>query len=298
MGGYYPSYENYSATDSKGVDIVIGHKNTIGSGKNAFTYGANLNISYAYSRWLKYPDSVNTPDYQCLTGKETGIMLGWLADGLYQSEEEIDNSPWPFGQRPRVGDIKYEDLNGDGVVEYADKAFVGRTNRPELTAGLNLSAAWMGFDLNMLLTGAALFDVSITGTYYNGNDDASVLSETFKEGGNSPVYLVENAWRPDYTQGTYPRLTMNSPTNNNGLASTFWFRDGKYLRLKTVQLGYTIPKSITEKIGSSNIRIYLDGSNLFTLSGLPQGIDPESPGVNNGYYPQQRTFMAGISLTF
>ena len=91
---------------------------------------------------------------------------------------------------------------------------------------------------------------------------------------------------------------MNSPTNNNGLASTFWFRDGKYLRLKTVQLGYTIPKSITEKIGSSNIRIYLDGSNLFTLSGLPQGIDPESPGVNNGYYPQQRTFMAGISLTF
>jgi TonB-linked outer membrane protein, SusC/RagA family len=298
MGGYYPSYENYSATDSKGVDIVIGHKNTIGSGKDAFTYGVNLNISYAYSRWLKYPDSVNTPDYQCLTGKETGIMLGWIADGLYQSEEEIDNSPWPFGQRPRVGDIKYEDLNGDGVVEYADKAFVGRTNRPELSAGLNLSAAWMGFDLNMLLTGAALFDISLTGTYYNGNDDNTIFTSTFKEGGNSPVYLVEQAWREDNANGTYPRLSVNSPTNNNGLASTFWFRDGKYLRLKTVQLGYTIPKSITEKIGSSNIRIYLDGSNLFTLSGLPQGIDPESPGVNNGYYPQQRTFMAGISLTF
>ncbi|MCI2122214.1 MAG: TonB-dependent receptor [Bacteroidales bacterium] len=298
MGGYYPSYENYSSTDTKGVDITIGHKNTIGTGKNAFTYSANLNVSYAYSRWLKYPDSVNTPEYQCLTGKEMGIMLGWISDGLYQSEEEIDNSAWPFGQRPRVGDIKYEDLNGDGVIEYADKAFVGRTNRPELTAGLNLNASWRGFDLSMLITGAALFDISLTGTYYNGNDDNTIFTETFKEGGNSPLYLVENAWRPDNTDGTYPRLTMNSPTNNNGLACTFWFRDGKYIRLKTLQLGYTIPKELTGIIGSSNSRIYVEGSNLFTISGLPQGIDPESPGVNNGYYPQQRTFMVGVSVTF
>jgi hypothetical protein len=91
---------------------------------------------------------------------------------------------------------------------------------------------------------------------------------------------------------------MNSPTNNNGLACTFWFRDGKYIRLKTLQLGYTIPKELTGIIGSSNSRIYVEGSNLFTISGLPQGIDPESPGVNNGYYPQQRTFMVGVSVTF
>jgi hypothetical protein len=157
---------------------------------------------------------------------------------------------------------------------------------------------WRNFDFATLITAAAMFDISLTGTYYNGMDDNTIFTETFKEGGNSPVFLVENAWRPDNTTGTYPRLTVNAPTNNNGLASTFWFRDGKYLRVKSVQLGYTVPQNICEKVGLGSVRLYVEGANLLTLSGLPEGIDPESPGVNNGYYPQQKTFMGGISVTF
>lgn len=298
MGGYYPIYENFGEQDSRGMELVLTHKNRIGEGINALHYNVALNLTYAYSRWIKYTDKADTPAYQCYAGQELGAMLGWVADGLYQSEEDIDNSPWPFDQRPRVGDIKYVDLSGDGVVGNEDKAFTGRSNRPKFTAGLNLSMSWRNFDFATLITGASMFDVSLTGTYYNYNDDNTIFTETFKEGGNTPVYLAENAWRPDNPNGTYPRLTTKSPTNNNGLASTFWFRDGKYLRVKSVQLGYTLTERTCKRLGLSNVRVYVEGANLFTLSGLPEGIDPESPGVNNGYYPQQKTFMGGVSVTF
>jgi TonB-linked SusC/RagA family outer membrane protein len=298
MGGYYPTYENYERMDIKGIEVTLTHKSSFGTGKNKFNFGAGLNLTYAKSRWLRYPDSPNTPDYAKITGKPVGTLYGWVADGLFQSEEEIDNSPWPFGERPRPGDIKYEDLNGDGIVDYQDKAFVGKSNRPELTAGLNLSGDWRGFDFSLQFTGAAVCEVSLTGTYYNGYDDNTIYTKAFNGGANSPVYLVENAWRPDNTDGTYPRLTINDPHNNNGLASTFWFRDAKYIRLKSAQIGYSLPASLTRKVGIARTRIFVQGSNLFTLSGLPEGIDPESPRVNNGYYPQQKTFMTGITLTF
>ncbi len=298
MGGYYPTYENYSKVDGRGFEISLTHSNHVGSGPNTFRYNVGFNLTYAESRWLRYPDSSETPDYQKLTGKAVGSKLGWKTDGLYQSDDEIETSPWPFGEEPRAGDIKYVDINGDGVVEYQDKAYDGKSNTPRLVGGLNLSGSWRGFDMNVQLTGAAICDVSLTGTYYNGYDDNTIYTQSFKEGGNSPRYLIENAWRPDHTSGTYPRLTVNDPHNNNGLASTFWFRDGKYLRLKSTQIGYSLPKTVLDNIGIQKLRIYVEGSNLLTLSGLPEGIDPESPTVNNGYYPQQRTFMAGVTLSF
>ncbi len=138
------------------------------------------------------------------------------------------------------------------------------------------------------------------GTYYNGYDDNTIWTQTFKEGANSPLFLVQNAYSIENPNGTFPRITLGSASHggDNGLASTFWFRDGKYIRLKSAQIGYTIPQNLVKKIGAENMRLFVQGSNIFTISGLPQGIDPESPGVNNGYYPQQKTFMGGVTLTF
>jgi hypothetical protein len=222
-----------------------------------------------------------------------------VADGLYRTEDEIDASSW-YGTRPNLGDIRYVDLNGDGKIDEDDKGYFGRSNRPELTYGLNINLGWKGIDFNAQFTGGALFDVSLTGTYYNYNDDNTIWTQTFKEGGNSPLFLVENAYSEYNPDGTFPRITL-AKTNHggdNGLSSTFWIRDGKYVRLKTAQLGYTFPKKWTRKIGIQAFRIFAEGQNLFTIDGLPEGIDPESPGVNNGYYPQQRLVMGGITLTF
>jgi hypothetical protein len=234
-----------------------------------------------------------------VTGSSVYATYGWVAEGLYRSEEEIDNSAW-YGSRPNVGDIKYRDLNGDGTIDWQDRARIGRNNRPELTFGFNIGADWKGFDLSAQFTGGALFDVSLLGTYYNGYDDNTIWTRTFKSGGNSPLYLVENAYSIDNPNGTFPRITTGTLSHggDNGLASTFWFRDGKYLRLKTAQLGYTIPRNLLRKVGIEALRIFVEGSNLFTWDALPAGIDPESPSVNNGYYPQQKTYMGGVTVTF
>jgi len=299
MGGYYMSYINHNAYDTKGIDVMVSHRNHFLLGGKPFQYGISATVTYARSRWLIYQDEPNTPDIQKVVGTPLGAIMAWTADGLYRSEEEIDNSAW-YGTRPCVGDIKYVDLNGDGKIDWDDRGKVGRTNRPELTYGLNLDFAWNGIDFNAQFTGGALFDVSLTGTYYNYMDDNTVWTQTFKEGANSPLFLVENAYSIYNTDGTFPRMTLGAPGHggDNGLASTFWLRDGTYVRLKTAQLGYTFPSRLTSRINIEALRFFVEGQNLFTIDGLPEGIDPESPGVNNGYYPQQRLVMGGITLTF
>lgn len=299
MGGYHPTWENTNAMDSKGIDIMIAHRNSFMAGGKPFIYGISASVTYARNRWLVYHDEPNSPEVWKRVGKPIDSFLAWTADGLYRSEEEIDNSAW-FGTRPCVGDIKYVDLNGDGKIDGNDKSLVGRPNRPELTFGLNLDFAWNGFDFNAQFTGGALFDVSLTGTYYNGYDDNTIWTQTFKENANSPLFLVQNAYSIYNPDGTFPRLTLGATGHggDNGLASTFWLRDGKYIRLKSAQLGYTLPKKWMSKLNIEALRFFVEGQNLFTIDGLPEGIDPESPGVNNGYYPQQRLMMGGITLTF
>ncbi len=299
MGGYYPTWVNKNAIDAKGIDIMVSHRNHVNVGGKPFYYDITGSLTFSHTRWLVYNDEPNIVDYRKVAGTTYGSILCWQADGLYRSEEEIDNSAW-FGTRPNVGDIRYRDLNGDGKIDEDDKGYFGRSNRPRLTYGLNLNFNWNGIDFNAQFTGGALFDISMTGTYYNGYDDNTIWTQTFKEGGNSPLFLVENAYSEYNQDATFPRLTLSTTSHggDNGLSSTFWIRDGKYLRLKTAQLGYTFPQLWTRKIGIEAFRVFVEGQNLFTISGLPEGVDPESPGVNNGYYPQQRLLMGGITLTF
>lgn len=300
MGGYYPTWANFNAIDSKGIDILITHRNHFNLLGKPFWYDVSASLTYSSTRWIKFKDSPNIADYRRVVGTQYGSQMCWKADGLFRSEEEIDNSAW-YGTRPNVGDIKYVDINGDGVIDHDDRGYFGFSNRPRLTYGLNLNFTWNGFDFNAQFTGGALFNVSLTSTYFNGYDDNTIWTQTFKEGANSPLYLVQGAYS-EYNKenATYPRLTLSTTSHggDNGVGSTFWIRDGKYIRLKTAQFGYTLPKKVTDFVGISSLRIFVEGQNLFTIDGLPDGIDPESPGVNNGYYPQQRLVMGGLTLTF
>ena len=299
MGGYYPTWVNKNALDAKGIDVLIRHRNHFNLGGDPFYYEITGSITRSKTRWLVYNDDPNIVEWRKRVGTTVGSIMCWKADGLFRTEEEIDEASW-YGTRPNLGDIRYVDLNGDGKIDEDDKGYFGRSNRPELTYGLNFNVAWKGLDFNAQFTGGALFDVSLTGTYYNDNDDNTIWTQTFKEGGNSPLFLVQNAYSAFNPDGTFPRLTLAKTGHggDNGLSSTFWIRDGKYVRLKTAQLGYTFPKKWTSGIGVQAFRIFVEGQNLFTIDGLPEGIDPESPGVNNGYYPQQRLMMGGITLTF
>ncbi len=295
-GGYVPGYVNANKQDHKGFEITLSHRRQIGD----FSYRVGVNGTYTKRRWLLYTEAENTPDWLKLTGKEVGSQVGFIAAGLFQSQEEIENSATIIGKDVRVGDIKYVDVNGDGVISYEqDRGYFGKSNMPKFVGGVNVDLGWKGFDLSMLWQGAAGRDVALTGLYPNYVMDHTNMTRPFYHGSNSPVYLVENSWRPDHTDAEFPRLSIVPASSNNAYSSTFWYRNGNYLRLKTMQIGYTLPSRVTESIGMNAVRVYAEGQNLLTFSELTKyNIDPEQPNVSNGYYPQQRVFAMGVKLTF
>ncbi|WP_233378672.1 SusC/RagA family TonB-linked outer membrane protein [Maribellus sp. CM-23] len=296
MGGYYFSTDNVNKIDYKGFDFTITHNNKIGD----FNYGVKWIGTLAKRRWLYYAgDSENTPDYRKLTGKEVGAQLGFIAEGLFQTQEEIDNSATITGSPVLPGYIKYKDRNGDGKISYAqDMGYVGKSPYAKFQTSLNLNGSWKGFDFDILLQSGLGRTVALTGVYPSGVMDNTVFTRMFYHGGNTPEFVPENSWTPDNQNAEFPRLSLVTVSTNNAYSSTFWYRNGNYLRVKSFQIGYTIPASVINKSGFDRIRIFMEGSNLLTFSGLTKyNIDPEQPGVNNGYYPQQKTLSLGLSFS-
>jgi TonB-linked SusC/RagA family outer membrane protein len=295
-GGYVYTYDNLDKKEHKGFEIHLSHAHKIGE----FSYRIDLNTTYTKRRWLHHEESENLPDYLKLTGKAEGVLEGFVALGLYQTQEEIDNSAKLASGLPRPGDIKYLDRNGDGIITYEqDRGYVGKSAYPEFVGGLSFYGEWKGIDISFLFQGALGRDIALTGVYSGIGMDNSLFTKTFYHTSNTPLYLVENSWTPDNPDAVFPRLSVTVPGNNNAYSSDFWYRNGDYLRLKSLQIGYNIPKKILDYVGISALRIYVEGQNLLTFSELTKyNIDPEQPGVSNGYYPQQRVFAAGIKLTF
>ena len=301
MGGYYYATANGNKKDYKGVDITFTHNNRVGD----FTYGVKVIYSYAYGRWLKYmADSENAPEWDRVTGTQIGAKRGLLSDGLFQTQEEIDNAVLVDGYAVKPGYIKYVDRNGDGKIirkgEYSDCGYIGRSSVPTSTGSIDLFGNWKGIDLDLLWAWGLGHDVAITGQYdSSGTMDHTVYTKPFYEGGNAPRYLVENSWTPENTGAYFPRLEVSPYSQNNAISSDYWYKRGDYLRLKTAQIGYTFPQKLIGRSGITRLRIYAEGYNLLTFSGLNKyNIDPESPAVNNGYYPQQRSYSFGINLSF
>lgn len=291
LGFYFPTYINYGSHDNRGFELVLSHRNKIGD----LSYNVRGNVSWARNKILKLTEDPYVPNYKRYKGRPMGEYLGFKADGLFQTEDEIAHSAL-FG--PTLpGDVKLKDINGDGKITWdQDLLPVGRNSVPEIMFGLNLGAEWKGLDFSMLLQGAAKCDVNLCGIYGSGIRDDTFYTRPFYADGNTPYYLVEGAWTPDHTNAKYPRLGIGL-RNNGGKFSSWWVVDASYVRVKSMQLGYTIPSKWTQKAGLKKVRAYVAGSNLFTLSHLDH-LDPEMPSVNQGYYPQQRTYEFGLNITF
>ncbi len=296
FGGYTPGYENAGRQNHKGFELRLIHRNRV----NDFSYSIGANLTYAKRLWLSYPDAPNTPDWLKLTGKEVGSQIGFIANGLFQSQEEIDAHPIIEAARPSIGDIRYVDRNGDGVISYnQDRGYVGKSSYPKFVGGLTLDAAWKGFDFSALFQAGLGRDIALTGVYSTGVMSHTSMTKPFYGNGNSPIYLVENSWTENNRDAEFPRLSVTPQSGNNAYSSTFWYRNGDYLRLKNIQLGYTFPTNALKSLGFEVLRIFIEGQNLLTFSALSKyGIDPEQPTVSNGYYPQQRVYNAGVKLTF
>ena len=283
---------NIGASVNRGVDATLEYEEKVGE---VFLTG-RANFTFNRNKLLNNDEVEHLYKYQNSIGKTFGTggnhTFGLIAEGLFQSQEEIDNAPEQNFGTYRVGDVRYRDVNGDGVVDTYDKVALGYTNIPEITYGFGLTAQWRSWDINAFFQGIAHCTFYIGGTamrpFSTGNINQSAI----------------NVWKTTNTPeqnlaAYYPRLSEagGEGSTNNNQTSTLTMRDGRFLRLKNFEIGYTIPKSILEKTFIKSTRIYVSGSNLLTFSKFKLW-DPETGSSDGGIYPPLRVFTIGLNAKF
>jgi TonB-linked SusC/RagA family outer membrane protein len=226
-------------------------------------------------------------------GTPMGVFYGVKTNGIFQTEEEVKAYVNATGGKiqpnAQPGDIKFVDSNGDGRITDADRVQIG-SPYPDFTGGLNLNLEYKGFDVNMFVYAAL---------------GQEVYDATRRYDMNGTNYRADwlNRWTGAGTSNYYPRVTFTDNNQNMRTVSDFFIHDGSYVRLRNITLGYTLPKTVTNYLKLKNLRLYVTAENLLTLTSY-KGYDPEigggvfSNGIDNGIYPQARTVLGGINITF
>ena len=297
MGYTDNTYTNIGAANNRGIELNLEWRDKIGD----FEYNVGGNMSTVRNRMTKLnggtPISSGLLRQQYATytneGLPIGAFWGYVTDGLIQTQEQL-NSVKKAGYLPNaeLGDVYFVDTNDDGKLDENDKRMIGNSI-PDVIYGFNIGMAWKGFDLNLQFGGTI------------GNDIFNAMrlyTYTLTDITNKDRALM-NYWSPTNTNTNIPRLAAADYNNNNRLSDRY-VESGTYLRLRNVQLGYTLPSSMVNKMMLQKLRIYVSGQNLFTITNY-SGIDPEvgqstslSRGVDYGIYPQSRVITGGVNITF
>lgn len=271
--------ENIGIVENKGVEVDLSHRRTL---KRGFSYRIGGNIAYVKSNVIYMADAANVPEWQKVQGKILGATNYYKAIGIIRTQAELDAIPKVQGTK--IGDLKYEDINGDGVITSSDMIRMDRTNTPEITFGMNMSLDYKNFSLFANFAGQ-----SRAWQYYHENGRLAV---------NTREELLLNRYRPGSMDSKYPNLPLlDTRTDVSGLPSSFWLRDATFVRLKTLELGYSLPSSALSRLKISDMRIYLNGNNLLTFDKL-KIYDPEGSDERGNFYPQSKIYNLGLSLTF
>ena len=299
--GFSLPKENLNSDVHMGYDAAVRWTDRV----EDFTYSIGGNITYSrFYDWEQYkPRFSNSWDvYRNSLNHRFGYLnWGLEAIGQFNSWEEIATYPINNDRQGnktlRPGDIKYKDVNGDGVINSLDERPIGyrEDSTPILNFGLNFSFGWKGFDLAFDFTGGAM------GSWYQQWEQRN----PFHDGGNNPQYYMEDTWRlsdiwdadSELIPGKYPMLLIGNSSHSNYWNSTFWKKNVRYVKLRNLELGYTLPKHIVEKALISDLRFYVAGTNLLTFTNAP-GIDPESTEGNGLGYPTTRIINIGVNLKF
>lgn len=279
---------NGASLENKGVEFVLGYQGKIGSKLNFDITG---NIATYRNKITSLPAEVvntyggNGVDDNIL-GHSVGSIYGYVADGLFTTQNEVLTSAEQLGKG--LGRIRYKDLDGNGLINEKDQTWILNPT-PDYTYGLNFAFDFKGFDLTMFFQGVGNQQINVQGV--KANSDFWSISET---GSNKGSRLLD-AWSPTNTSSTIPALTL-SDKNNESRFSTYFVENGSYMKLRNLQLGYTLPKTISSKIRASNLNLYVSGQNLFTLKSKSfTGVDPEAAGFG---YPIPTMLTTGLRVTF
>ena len=294
-GGWNYPKANVGSVKSRGFDGNFRYEEKFGD----VSVTVRGNMTYSKNEIGEYDEENNVYPYQNQHGYRVNQVRGLIAEGLFKDYDDIRNSPTQTFGTVQPGDIKYKDVNGDGIIDGGDECAIGATDRPNLIYGLGLSVAWKGFDFNLHFQGAG------KSTFMTYGKNVYAFSEG--QWGNVFKGLLENRWVDSETasmlgiqpnenvNADYPRLSYTG-NSNNFRNSTFWLRDGRYLRLKNLDIGYTLPKQIVNKIHFQSIRFFVSASNLFFLHKKFSIWDPESLQPRGEDYPITKAVTLGMQV--
>jgi len=282
-------WDNVGEVLNKGVEFSFSYNTRVD--KVNLIFGGNIAYNENEIKKLAGQDEIISGRSIQRIGEALGSVYGYRTDGLFQSQEEIDNYARNGLTREwKPGDLKYVDSDGNGTVDAGDRVIIGNLN-PDFLYGFNFTAMYNGFDLTTFFQG------TIGGSAYM---ESEVVGE-FSGFNGKPTTFWRNAWTPENTNTDIPRVSAlgkNAPSIANGVNSNYWLINSSYLRLKNLQIGYTIPKNVVQKLHLANVRVYYSGQNLLTFSRFLDGFDPESPSGRGSHYPQLIVNSLGINVTF
>lgn len=279
--------ENLNSQNTRGFELSLGYRGSI----KDFSYRIAANVSYSRSKW----DEFDEPEYddedqarqQQRSGQWTDRVFGYRSQGLFTTQEEIDNLNFVYDETNgnaalAPGDIRYEDVNGDGLLDWKDSVELGAGNTPHWIGGLNFDLAYKGFDMSAFFQGGFGFTQRLVLSYGTGFSELQYNERWTPENNNA--------------NGLMPRL---GGADTNGAASDFYNKKSDYVRLKSLSIGYSLPQSILDKIQVQKLRFYFAGTNLLTFSDFGDyNVDPESPnGLGGYYYPLMQTVSFGLNLS-
>lgn len=277
--------ENLNSLNDRGFELELGTQGSIGE----ISYNVRGTLSNTVSRWDHFEEPVFTdPDQERTfkrSGRRTDVRYGYLSDGLFATQKDIVDLPFDQDTRGNVslrpGDIRYKDINADGKLDWKDQVEIGKGNVPHWITGLNINLRYKQFDLSALFQGAFGFYTYI-----------AISNQTYTDHYYTNRWTAEN----NNVKALYPR---NGGSLLNTSYSDFWYRNANYMRLKSLNIGYTVSTKLLSKARIQDCRIYFAGQNLFTASGLNEySIDPEAPNsAGMYYYPQQRTLTLGLNIS-
>ena len=269
--------ENLGEMENRGIETLISWNDRAGD----VNYNVSLNTTYAKNKILFWDETPGIPEWQQSTGKPAGTSLYYVYDGVFKDQADVD--AYPHWTNARPGDIRFLDYNGDGKINADDRVRSDKNSEPRLVFGVTLGAQWKNFDLMVLLQGA------LDGETY-------IWRERAGEAGNFYKMTYDNRWTPENPSSVHPRVYNRENEYWVSNRNTYYLFNTDYLRLKNIELGYTLDFPFIKRAGIQNMRIFANASNLFTIDNVKVQ-DPESN--ETGYnYPQRKVTNVGISLTF
>jgi len=279
--GYLKPMLNIGKTKNSGYEVSVKYNGALGKD---FNYFAQLSGWYAKNEVVYNSQPIQNEPYQYTAGRQIGQPYYLVADGFYSVEDLVDPTvakpDWVTEGSLKPGDLKYKDKNGDGFITGNDYYPIGNTSRPSLTMGFDIGFEYKGFDFSTFLQAAGNRDVYLGSSYYRAFQGNGTVSEAALE-----------RWTPETAStATYPRLSVEN-NQNNFVGSTFWLKDGSFIKLRSLEMGYTFKEVLNS--GSSDLRVFVSGNNLFSLDYI-KDCDPEQMSG----YPALRTFSVGVKIQF